>query len=76
MDQQTARQITNYAEDYRIGTFVGSAKLGGTTHYYVQFTDDDLSFATPLGAIKFIEAIAEERHLVRHVRDLPIAVAV
>lgn len=76
MDQQTARQITTYAEEYRICTFVGSVTLSGATHYYVQFIDDDLLFSTPIGAARFIEAIAEERHLVRHVRELPIDVAV
>ena len=63
MDQKTAIEITNYAKEYCIGTFIGNAKLSKTDHFYIHFIDDDLLFSTPIGAVKFIEAITEERKL-------------
>lgn len=76
MDQQTAKKITIYADEYCIDTFTGNVKLNGTTHYHVQFIEDDLLFSTPLGALKFIEAIAEERNLVRRLESIELSKAV
>ena len=76
MDHQTAKRISAYAEDYCIGASIGSVKLGGEHHYSVHFMDDDLLFSNPLGAIKFVEAIAEERNLKRRTVHLNIAHAV
>ena len=76
MDHQTAKKISAYAEDYCIPASVGSVKLGGDLQYYVHFPDDDLLFSNPLGAIKFVEAIAEERNLKRRTVHLDLAHAV